>query len=84
MNRVGTNIVIGTFWIIVAIWMFMSGGDIENQASAGILVILGLMFYWAAFKIFKDPRLAKKNTKSLVEKMTDPNYKSTMNSKKKK
>ena len=66
MNRVGTNIVIGTFWILVAIWMFMSGGDMENQASAAILVILGLMFYWAACKIFKNPNLAKKSKKNLV------------------
>ena len=83
MNRVGTNIVIGTFWILVAIWMFMSGGDVENQASAAILVILGLMFYWAAFKIFKNPNLAKKNKKNLVQKITDPNYKSTFVNKKK-
>lgn len=84
MNRVGTNIVIGTFWILVAIWMFMSGGDMENQASAAILVILGLMFYWAAFKIFQNPNLAKKNKKNLVQKITDPNYKSTILNKKKK
>lgn len=83
MSRVGTNIVIGTFWILVAIWMFMSGEGVENQACSAILIILGLMFYWAAFKIFKDPRLAKKNTKNLVQKMTDPNYKNTMKNKKK-
>lgn len=83
MNRVGTNIVIGTFWILVAIWMFMSGGDMENQASAAILIVLGLMFYWAAFKIFKNPNLAKKNKKNLVQQMTDPNYKSTLKNKKK-
>ena len=41
------------------------------------------MFYWAAFKIFKDPKLAKKNKQNLVQKMTDPNYKNT-NFKKKK
>lgn len=81
MNRVGTNIVIGTFWILVAIWMFMSGGT-ENQASSAILIILGLMFYWAAFKIFKDPRLAKKNKKNLIQQMTDPNYKNTLKKKK--
>lgn len=81
MNRVGTNIVIGTFWILVAIWMFMSGGA-ENQASSAILIILGLMFYWAAFKIFKDPRLAKKNKKNLIQQMTDPNYKNTLKKKK--
>ena len=83
MNRVGTNIVIGTFWILVAIWMFMSGGDVENQASAAILVILGFMLYWAAFKIFKNPNLAKKNKKNLVQKITDPNYKSTFVNKRK-
>ncbi len=84
MNRVGANIVIGTFWILVAIWMFMSGGDMENQASAAILIILGLMFYWAAFKIFKNPNLAKKNKKNLVQQITDPNYKNKSAFKKKK
>lgn len=84
MNRVGTNIVIGTFWILVAIWMFLSGGNVENQAGAAILIILGLMFYWAAFKIFQNPNLAKKNKKNLVQQMTDPNYKNTMINKKKK
>lgn len=84
MNRVGANIVIGTFWILVAIWMFMSGGDMENQASAAILIILGLMFYWAAFKIFKNPNLAKKNKKNLLQQITDPNYKNKSAFKKKK
>lgn len=84
MNRVGANIVIGTFWILVAIWMFMSSGDMENQASAAILIILGLMFYWAAFKIFKNPNLAKKNKKNLVQQITDPNYKNKSAFKKKK
>ena len=83
MNRVGANIVIGTFWILVAIWMFMSGGDMEKQTSAAILVVLGLMFYWSAFKIFQNPNLAKKNKKNLVQKMTDPNYKNTLTKKKK-
>lgn len=84
MSRVGTNIVIGTFWILVAIWMFMSGGDVENQASAAILVILGVMFYWAAFKIYQNPNLKKKSKKNLVQQITDPNYKSTILNKKKK
>lgn len=84
MSRVGSNIVIGTFWIIVAIWMYLSGG-VENQAAAAILVVLGFMFYWAAFKIYQNPNLAKKNKKNLVQQMTDPNYKNTLkNSKKKK
>lgn len=83
MHRIGTNIVIGTFWIIVAIWMFMSGGT-ENQMSAAILVILGFMFYWAAFKIYQNPNLQKKNKKNLVQQMTDPGYKSTFTNKKKK
>ena len=83
MSRVGGNIVFGTFWILVAIWMFMSGGA-ENQASAAILVILGFMFYWSAYKIYQNPNLAKKNKKNLVQQMTDPNYKNTLKSKKKK
>lgn len=83
MNRVGANIVIGTFWILVAIWMFMSGGDMEKQTSAAILVVLGLMFYWSAFKIFQNPSLAKKNKKNLVQKISDPAYKSTLTKKKK-
>ena len=66
MNRVGANIVIGTFWIVVAIWMFMSGGDMENQISAAILVVLGLMFYWSAFKIFQNPSLAKKDKRDKI------------------
>ena len=83
MNTVGTNIVIGTFWIIVAIWMFMTGsGDMQNQACSAILVILGLMFYWAAFKIFQDPKLAKKNKKNLVQQLTDPNNKPSITKKK--
>lgn len=81
MSRVGTNIVIGTLWIIVAIWMFTTGGA-ENQAGAAILVVLGFMFYWAAFKIYQNPNLAKKNKKNLVQKMTDPNYKNTYKKKK--
>lgn len=84
MNRVGMNIVLGTFWILVAIWMFMSGNGVENQASAAILAILGLMFYWAAYKIYLNPNLQKKNRKNLVQKMTDPNYKKTFVNKKKK
>lgn len=82
MNKVGSNIVLGTLWVTAGIGMYI--GDNENQIGAAILVVLGLMFYWAAFKIFKDPRLAKKNNKSLVQKMADPNYKNTAKSFKKK
>lgn len=86
MNRIGVNIVLGTFWIMVAIWMFFSAaGDMEKQASAAILVILGLMFYWAAFKMFQNPNLMKKSKKNMIQQVTDPNYKSKIiNSKKKK
>lgn len=84
MNRVGMNIVIGTFWIIVAIWMFFNGGGTaEDQVSAAILVILGLMFYWAAYKTYITPSTRRKQNKSLVEKLTDPNYKNTVSKKKK-
>ena len=84
MNNVGTNIVIGTFWILVAAWMYFTGnGSLETQASCAVLVILGLMFYWAGFKIFQNPNLAKKNKKNLVQQITDPNYKNTYNNKKK-
>lgn len=82
MSKVGSNIVLGTLWVTAGIGMYI--GDNENQIGAAILVVLGLMFYWAAFKIFKDPRLAKKNNKSLVQKMADPNYKNTAKSFKKK
>lgn len=86
MNRIGLNIVLGTLWISVAIWMFLSSaGDVEKQASAAILVILGLMFYWAAYKMFMNPNLIKKNKKNIIQQITDPNYKSKIiNSKKKK
>ena len=83
MNKVGSNIVLGTLWVTAGIGMYLTGNG-ENQVGAAILVVLGFMFYWAAFKIFKDPRLAKKNNKSLVQKMTDPNYKNTLKNNKKK
>jgi NADH:ubiquinone oxidoreductase subunit 6 (subunit J) len=81
MNSVYTNLGLGTFWLFVAGWMYMTKAT--NDACVAVIVILGLMFYWAAFKIFKDPKLAKKNKQNLVQKMTDPNYKNT-NFKKKK
>lgn len=83
MNRVGLNIVLGTFWILVAIWMFLSD-KAENQASVAVLVILGLMFYWAAYKIYLNPNLVKKNKKNLIQKMTDPSAKKSSANKKKK
>ena len=81
MNSVYTNLGLGTFWLFVAGWMYMTKAT--NDACVAVIVILGLMFYWAAFKIFKDPKLAKKNKKNLVQKMTDPNYKNTTFKKKK-
>ena len=83
MNRVGMNIVLGTFWILVGIWMFLSN-KAENQLSAAVLIILGVMFYWAAYKIYLNPNLVKKNKKNLIQKMTDPNYKKSSANKKKK
>ncbi len=77
MNKVGSNIVLGTLWITAGIGMYVTGNG-ENEIGAAILVVLGFMFYWAAFKIFKDPRLAKKNKKSVVQQMTDPNYKKNL------
>ena len=73
MSNVFTNIGIGTFWLVVAAYMYVT--KTTNDACVAILVILGFMFYWAAFKIFKDPKLGKKNNKNLVQKITDPNYK---------
>lgn len=86
MNRIGLNIVLGTFWILVAIWMFISSpGDMEAQASVAILVILGLMFYWAAYKMFMNPNLIQKKKKNMIQQITDPNYKGkSVNSKKRK
>ena len=57
---------------------------IVEYIGAAILIVLGFMFYWAAYKIYKDPKLAKKNKKSVVQQMTDPNYKNTMKNNKKK
>lgn len=71
MNRVITNLIIGTFWIIVAIWMYFE--KMTSNAGVAVLVILGVMFYWAAFRIFKNPRL-QKNNKNLMQKISDPNY----------
>lgn len=70
MNRVCTNLVIGTFWIIAAGWMYTE--QITNNACVAVVAILGCMFYWAAFKIFKNPRL-QKNNKNLMQKISDPN-----------
>jgi 4-hydroxybenzoate polyprenyltransferase len=77
MNKVGSNIVLGTLWITAGIGMYVTGNG-ENEIGAAILVVLGFMFYWAAFKIFKDPKLAKKNKKNVVQQMTDPNYKKNL------
>ena len=82
MSKVGSNIVLGTLWVVAGIGMYL--GDNQNQIGAAVLVVLGLMFYWAAFKIFKDPRLAKKNKKNLVQQMTDSNYKKASQNLKKK
>ena len=65
MNSVYTNLGLGTFWLFVAGWMYMTKAT--NDACVAVIVILGLMFYWAAFKIFKDPKLAKKNKQNLVQ-----------------
>lgn len=75
MNRVGMNIVLGTFWILVAIWMFMTGEGTETQMSSAILIVLGLLFYWSAYKLYVNPNLAKRNKKNLIQKMTDPEAK---------
>ena len=64
MNKVGSNIVLGTLWVTAGIGMYIT--DKENQIGAAILVVLGFMFYWAAFKIYKDPKLGRSNKKSLV------------------
>ena len=70
MNRVIIYLVLGTFWILASFWMYLSG-DAENQISAAILLVLGCMFYWSAYKMFKDPSLAKKKNKNLIEKIAD-------------
>ena len=80
MNKVGSNIVLGTLWVTAGIGMYVTGNG-ENQIGCAILIILGVMFYWAAFKIFKDPRLGKKNKKNLVQKMTDGSSASSLHKK---
>lgn len=85
MNRVGINVVLGTFWIIVAIWMLLnSGGSAENQMCAAILIILGVMFYWAAYKVYTTPSTRLKKKQNLIQRMSNPNYKNTMSKKSKK
>lgn len=79
-NRVGMNLIIGTFWILAAIWMYAE--KITTNACVAVIVVLGLMFYWAAFKIFKNPRL-QKNNKNLMQKIADPNFKQSYFKKKK-
>ena len=69
MSRVYTNLGIGTFWLFVAGGMYMT--KMTNDACVAILVLLGLMFYWAAFKMFKNPQMAMKKKQNLVQKMTD-------------
>ena len=81
MSRVYTNLGIGTFWLFVAGGMYMT--NMTNDACVAILVLLGLMFYWAAFKMFKNPQMAMKKKQNLVQKMTDPGYKKTYSKKKK-
>lgn len=76
MNRVGINIVLGTFWILVAIWMFLNGGrTAEEQMCAAILVVLGVMFYWAAYKVYVTPKTQMKKKQNLIERLSDPSYK---------
>ena len=80
MNRVGLYVVLGTFWVFAAIYMFMQGSA-DNMTSAGILIILGGMFYWSAFKMFKDPNLAKKKNKNLIQKVSDENNANSLHKK---
>lgn len=76
MNRVGMNIVIGTFWILVAIWMFFSrSAGSDTEVCTAILAVLGAMFYWSAYKLYLNPNLAKKNKKNLIQQMTDTSSK---------
>lgn len=80
MSRVYANLGLGTFWIFVAGWMFLTKA--ANNACVAVLLILGCMFYWSAFKIFKNPQLTMKKKQNLVQKMTDPNKKSSFTKKK--
>lgn len=78
MNRVGINVVLGTFWILVAIWMFLNGGrTAEEQICSAILVVLGIMFYWAAYKVYVTPSTQMKKKQNLIERLADPGYKKT-------
>lgn len=71
MNRVYTNLALGTFWIFAAIWMYIS--KTANTASVAVLIVLGCAFYWAAFRIYRNPQM-KTNNKNLMQKLSDPNY----------
>lgn len=82
MSRVYMNIGIGTFWLFAAGLLYITG-DISN-ASLAILIILAILFYWAAFKVYTNPRLGQKKNKNLIQKVTNSSYKSTIINKKKK
>lgn len=79
MSRVYTNLGLGTFWIFVAGGMYLT--DTTNDACIAVLLVLGLMFYWAAFKMFKNPQMSMKKKQNLVRKMTDSNNKTSFKKK---
>ena len=40
-----------------------------------ILVVLGVMFYWAAYKVYVTPKTQMKKKQNLIERLSDPSYK---------
>ena len=44
MSRVYTNLGLGTFWLFIAGWMYMTKAT--NDACVAVLLILGIMFYF--------------------------------------
>lgn len=82
MSRVYMNIGIGTFWLFAAGLLYLTG-DASN-ASLAVFIILAVLFYWAAYKVYTNPSLGQKKKKNLIQKVTEPGYKSTFINKKKK
>lgn len=82
MSRVYANIGIGIFWLFAAGLMYWSG-DLEPSTLA-VFIILAVLFFWSAFKMYVNPQLANKDKKNLIQQITDPNYKNTLKNNKKK
>lgn len=81
MNRVYVNLGIGCFWLFSAGLAYLFNSLTKELLA--VCIILAVMFFWSAFRIYLNPNLAKKDKQNIVQKITDPNYKNTRFNKKK-